>query len=417
MKTTEPLTPERASHLLTLALNQRNLPAPFSLLATVRDGDENWLIALLNTHQLGKMEAYLSHGTLHQIRTQLGGTPVWVSNTSKLAYAVRLSAPLSQFPELAALPPALQTGCALLGINRHGATIAPRWSELGHTLVIGQTRFGKSSLLRSLAFQAQHNGAHLLLADRHRVTFPMFAQAEHAARPEEYLALAELARTEMARRSEMYARGDRQVFYETLDEYNAHNPAAPLAPWLVIFDEFSASVKLENRLAAAVDSIAAEGLKFGVQLVIGAQDFEKRTLGTLRDQMRSVIAFRVSSYATARNVGVPVAVGITQPGRAATNHWGMLQTFYLSKPDLLARLREPATAGAACPSDEEQRLLAYARSHADRLTLSDLIDSLGYPPYAARKLHEDWLARGWLAKRPEAANACCLTENAPKTAV
>ena len=99
-----------------------------------------------------------------------------------------------------------------------------KWDELGHLLVAGMTRSGKSTFLRSLVYQGIADDAELLIGDRPLTTFPMLAGHRSliepiADTPEGYFDLIRKALAICEDRKHQFAQAE--GYPEKLSEYNA----------------------------------------------------------------------------------------------------------------------------------------------------------------------------------------------------
>jgi energy-coupling factor transporter ATP-binding protein EcfA2 len=406
---------EAIARRIPATLERRGLHPAFSDWILTQDAGLLWLFGVLDLQRVEKLEQYTGDSLLHHLSTDLGGRPVYLSNTSGLRYAVLLSPPPTLPRKLAF--PEVKRGYARIGRHYTGATVAVRWERLGHLLVAGKTGSGKSTFLRLLAYQGLQEGMRLLIADRDGATFPMLAEhpallAPIAHAPDEVLQTVEVALGECDHRAARY----RQMpgYPEKLVEYNAlavREGVDPLPRLLVILDEFNATVMeaggAQGPLATAAAELGWRGRKFGVTLIFAAQDFIKGIVGRVRDQVGAVVCFRVRNAAIARNVGCEDAAKIpeSRPGLAVTDQWGPVQTYYLDKGLLIAAGESKALA----LSEEEQRVAWLALEQGGKVTQGDL-KRWGLSTGDARRLLDDWRLRGWVAKDPERNNAHYVTD-------
>jgi len=400
------LEAEAIARRLTEVMARRGLPPLFTdWILTVHQG-RFWLFGVLDLARVGRLEQYTTPELIHHLSTAIGGRPVVISNTSGLRYAVLLSR-LPRLPRRADFP-GIQRGLALLGIAAGGQMVAIPWSSLGHLLVAGMTGSGKSTFLRLLVYQAMAEGWRLILGDLDGATFPMLT--EHslllvpiARTPDEFVEAVRRALGEVEHRARLYA----QVpgYPEDLDEYNrlAMRAGQEVLPrLLVILDEFNSAVMatggIRGPLAVTAARLGWQGRKFGVHLVLAAQDFAKEVVGRVRDQVAAVVCFRVRSAQTARVVGCAGAESIPadRPGRAMTDRWGPMQAFYLPR----SALEMPG----AILTEKEQAIVRWALENGGYLGLGDLQGQFGLGQREARRLAEEWERRGWLEKDPHVGN-------------
>lgn len=392
-------------------LSGRGLEAPFSDWLLTRYQEQVWLIGVLDVSRLSRLERYTDPATMHHLSTGLRGLPVRLSNSNGLRYGFLLTSP-PRLPRRIDWPDDTQRGMTAMGVGAGGAPVIVPRQDLGHILVAGMTRSGKSNFLRLLVWQALREQAELLLADLDGVTFSMLEDqpalmAPIARTPKDVQAIVARAVGECERRSVLYA--NTSGYPETLSEYNAQTSERTLSPVLVVLDEFNAAVMAmggpRGAFAREAAALAWRGLKFGVTLVFAAQDFSKAVIGRVRDQMRTAVCFRVRSPATARAVGCSGAQNIPEsiPGRAITNRWGLMQAYYLDKSLLIeGRPRAPLT-------DRELALVAWAlEANGGYLPRAD-VEAKGWAHREARRLLKEWEHRGWLEKDPNRGNCRKVT--------
>ena len=369
----------------------------------------------LDVHRMqGKLAPY--EQAAHRIQAVLNGRPVAISNSDGFRYAVLLSRPkrLSKMIEL----PDLESGCLQIGVKPGDTPLSVAWDDLGHMLVAGMTGSGKSTFLRSMAYQAIADDLKLLIGDRPRTTFPMLSGHpalidEMANTPDEYERLVYKALQICAEREEVFSRSPE--FPEKLSEYNqmaVRNGDDPLPRVLMMLDEFNATQNdlggPKGSFGRAISNLIYEGRKFGVDVVLATQNMKMNTLGDLRDQVATIVAFKVNNVATARNVGVKAAVRIPfkKKGLAITNRWGLVQTYFLPKQKLIhAQHRSPMAI-----SEEESRLAERSLRETDGKMSIPVLKEWGVSERAARTLVEDWERKGWLKKDPKRGNARCVTD-------
>lgn len=405
------------ARIATEVLARRGLKPTFAFWALVADGTETWLFGVLDVGQLERLERYTDPDLLHQISTVIGGRPVFISNSSGLRYAI----PLFQPPPLPRRVdfPGFEREMLLLGQCQRGGTARLPWTEAGHQMVVGMTGSGKSVMLRLIAAQALNEGHQLLLGDLDGATFAMLGGhpallADIAATPEALLTLVERGLGECDARAAAYA--VLPGYPETLEEYNRlaiPAGAPPLPRLVVILDEFNTAVLAlggaKGPLARSAAELGWRGRKFGLHLVFAAQDFSKEIVGRVRDQIGTVLCFRVRSAEVARNVGCPAAYRIPaqRPGLAISDRWGLLQGFYFPKAQLITLGQglgiDPLTDG------ERALALRALAETGGRLSLPLLRAWGGTTEWKARKLLEEWEQRGWLHRDPARDNARYIT--------
>jgi len=428
---------ESIARITPCVLEQRGVDPCFSSWVLTSDSDGLvWLFGALDVRRIARMEQYLDRGLLHQVSTACRGIPCEVSNTSGLRYGFLLSG-RPRLPGRVDFP-GLERRVVRMGIGLAGE-VRCTWDKLGHLLVAGQTGSGKSVFLRLLAHQGIADGARLLLADLDGATFPMLAGctslvAPIAANPREAHSVVGLALGECDKRAALYAAAG--GFPDNLADYNAQAVKGgedPLSRLLVILDEFNATAiangGARGQFAGDVAALAMRGRKFGINLVVAAQDFAKETVGRFRDQT-SAILFHVESKELARSVNCSPAAHFTKPGRAISPKWGKFQAYYLGK----AELTTAGAGGAGVLSADELSLALWAIEKNDGyLSLADIQERSGTGAHAgagactdararagarthggqgyARRLATSWENRGWLVKDSQNGNKRRVTSD------
>ena len=390
---------------------QRGLDPFFSEWTLTADDDMVVLFGALDVRRLARMEQYTHPNLLHHLSTICNGTRVLVSNTSGLRYCYILDYETA-IPAHVEFP-GIERGIVRLGIDAKGNEVKTTWDKLGHLLVGGQTGMGKSNLLRLLALHALAEGAVLFLSDIDGRTFPMLRNhpglgAPIAGTPDKAHGVVARALAEIDKRTVLYDTCD--GYPENLGEYNSLTHNEKLTRMLVILDEYNATaIALGGAKGDFSNDVAAltwRGRKFGVNVVVAAQDFEKAIIGRMRDQCDAV-CFRVLSFALARAVKCPGAVNIpkSRKGRAISQRWGVMQTYLVDKADLV-------NGAPSVLTPAEVAMIDWARSDNDGyLPLSEIRTRLGLSQRKARALAIDWERRGWLAKDANASNARRVTDD------
>ena len=140
-------------------------------------------------------------------------------------------------------------------------------------------------------------------------------------------------------------------------------------------------------------------------LTLAGQDFSKDIVGPVREQMTTRVCFRVANAATSRMIlGRAGAELLDHKGRALTNRWGAMQVYYMDK-------RAIGAGSASGMTEAEERLAFFLRDHYDgKMTLTAL-QAYGMPERAARRMRDDWQARGLAEMRPDRDNALCLVKS------
>lgn len=351
----------------------------------------------------------------HQISSALGGQPVYWGNSTGFRFAVVMT-PRKRLPRQIDLPDNLPAGRAMIGLRPDGQTAGGKWGDLKHIIVVGYTGSGKSVTTRSLVYQAIRQDFRLILADLDGTTFPMLADHPNLLAPlanttDEFVDVLRLALGELEHRASLYKRATN--YPENIEEYNQWaeaNSQEPIKRVLVALDEFNSAVTKtggpDGKLGKLAVEIASRGRKFGMTLLLSAQDFSKEVIGAVRDEVGVIVAHKVNSENVARNVGVAAAAQISErtPGRAITNRWGQIQAYYLDKSALIA-----GSASEGGLSAEDMALAERALKETDGKVSRDVLEGWGMRHQDARRLQESWKLRGWAANDPLRANGLYIT--------
>jgi hypothetical protein len=258
-------------------------------------------------------------------------------------------------------------------LRADGKPAGDNWDMVGHIMVVGKTRAGKSTTLRCIVAQAVKQGFGLVLGDLDGRTFPMMADNPALCRPlvedvNGFRAALREAVGEIERRKGLYKAAPE--YPDNLDEYNGL-AVEPLPRLLIVLDEFNSAVAQDgganSELANLASIVAWRGLKFGIHLVLAAQDFSKELVGRVRSQMGLVLGHHVDNADVARNIGIAAAAKIPAElrGRAVTNRWGLIQCYYVDKDALVGLI-----AGAQA----RQMSMAFAEPTSQVETSPELSD-------------------------------------------
>ncbi len=210
---------ETVSRQLTNALVRRKLTPAFSSFYITRLAGMTPLIAVLDTSKIGDHSPYVSADLLHQLSTDLGGLPVYLSNHSGVRFVVLLS-PLPKLPRKVDLPLDVPRGKLGVGVRFTGQPVLLDWETFLHLAVLGNTGSGKSIFLQSLVFQAIRDEMQVLLSDIDQTTFGMLEGhpnlvAPIATTPQDALGLIEKALAEC---------DHRVALFKALPDWPSSNP-------------------------------------------------------------------------------------------------------------------------------------------------------------------------------------------------
>lgn len=411
------LRSEQLAEYLIRFLERRKLNPAFSGFYLTRWNDMDIFIAVLDTEQITNQNAYKGD-LLHQLSTDLGGLPVYLSNTTGLRYVVPLTS-IPKMPRRLDLPSMEGNNRVGLGQDFTGRTITETWQQLGHMLVTGITGSGKSLFLRLLAVQALRHGTQLAIADIDRATFPMLAN-----HPALFASIASDAKSTYDLIQRVLGECDHRAmlfqtvkgFPENLDDYNAQavkDGKNPLPRILMILDEFSSTLLAlggaRSDSAQMLGMLGMRGRKFGVSVVFAAHEFTKDQVGILRTQCATIVCFHTDSKELASKLGCKGAEQIPtdRPGLCVTNRWGPMQAYFVDKSLLI---NGEAQAEERVDPSIAKVFTAARDAHGGRVTGALIREVMGVTVGEASRLQKSWAVRGWLMKDTKQANAFVLTE-------
>jgi hypothetical protein len=229
-------------------------------------------------------------------------------------------------PDAIDLPASLPSDRLVIGQGEEGPIGGTR-RDIRGLIAAGAPRSGKSTLMRSLAYQAAQSGWRLYLADPMSNTFSpdlwnrvralAYPVVENPDRLPDMIASIE---SECDRRSQLFreiAAGNLPP--EDLEGYNAI-AREQLAPLMFIADEFNTFANADDVIERLTD-LARRGQKWGLLVVLAAHSWRSKDIPrATADLLQSRIVFRLNSREAARTIldNGPAAMvtHITQPGRA-----------------------------------------------------------------------------------------------------
>ena len=365
-----------------------------------------WLFAVLDDQQISKPEPYES--AVHHLSSALRGMPVFFGNHT----GFRIAFLLTKRPQLPGQVnyPGWKKGMLQLGVNGRGEAVEIPWKEMGHVMIAGITRFGKSNVLVLIAMQAEAEGWQLALCDPSRTSFGMFKSSSQliapvAATPDQCTMMLGKVAQIIEQRSKLF---DQAAWMpDTLDSYNA-KASEKLAPVLVVMDEYNGMVSRLGGVTGAFAQQAAQIVwdagKYGVWVVLAGQDWSKEIVGPVREQMMTRICLRVANASISRMIiGRAGAENMELPGRVMSNRWGAMQMYFVEKQQAQPQ------PGADGLTEEERKLAEFIITKYDgRMTLTALED-YGMAQRQARAVRVDWQERQLAQIDPSRDNALCLT--------
>ncbi len=240
--------------------------------------------------------------------------------------ATLLEASRSFLPDTIELPAVTPTDRFVIGMAPTGVLGATR-KDIRGLIAAGAPRSGKSTLLRSIAYQAALAGWLLYLADPGSNTFMpdlwnrIKALAYPVAEEPDYLGeMLRVIETECKRRATLFREiANGNVPPEDLEEYNAL-ARQNLPPMLLIADEFNNFADAGHVIEPLTD-LARRGQKFGLLVMLAAHSWRSQDIPrATADLLQSRIAFRLNSPEAARTIlynhaDIAAVTHIAQPGR------------------------------------------------------------------------------------------------------
>ena len=406
---------ETVARQLINAMIRRKLTPAFSDFLVTHLAGVTMLLAVLDTAKLGDHSPYTNPDLLHQISTDLGGMPVYLSNHSGIRIVILLS-PLPKLPRKVNLPVDAPRGRLAVGVRFTGQPVLLEWESFLHLAVLGNTGSGKSIFLQSLVSQAIRDDMQVLLSDIDQTTFGMLENhpnlaAPIATSPQAALGLIEHALAECDRRAELFKNLPERP--QKLSEYNALAVKAhmePLPRMLVVLDEASTVITAlggaKGAMGQALATLGWRGRKFGIHFVFAAQEFTKDIVGPVRDQVGLTLCFRVRNGQMAERMGCKGAERIPEnrPGLAISDRHGPIQTYFVEQS-------APGQRQSLLPAlnQLERSLFTCALVEGGRLSRARVMELGTLTEWQARKYLEAWSLRGWVAKDAKADNAFTIT--------
>lgn len=375
-------------------LNNRGLFPVYRRFFIADDGGGSpvWLFVEFDLSTIKRIETYLSKELIHHLSTSLDGSPVVVSNSSGLRYAVLLSSP-PRLPVGSGFP-GWEKGRFRIGAGKSGE-VAVSWADLGNVLVAGMTRSGKSNFLRLLAYQAISEGFEIMIVDPDGSTFPALYGNPDIVYGGSLDAADEIV--EVARR----------LLIKRTSEANAAKLAGIDPPVFtrafLIVDEYSGLIQssggAKGSLSQSITSVVWGGLKFGIHVVLAGHEFTREIVGPVASQMITRFCFRVRAPSVSKIVaGKFGAERIKETGRALSDPFGWIQVYKLDVDEIERAAAEKSPDGL---SDRERGIVETIRQKYSGRVTFDALSTLGFSRSQAEKLRRDWETRG-IARRSRA---------------
>lgn len=225
-------------------------------------------------------------------------------------------------------------------------TIAGDLLDLTHIAIAGSSGWGKSSLMRSLIYQAMlaPEKPDLLLVDLENNALAPFAGSSRLLRP---LAANEadarrvfgLLFHEMYRRLKIFE----QLHVDDLKAYGRIEGAPPLKPIVCAVDEFNDLMELED-LRPVIQRVARHCRKTGIRLIFAAQEWTMKYIdGLTQRQLSTRFQFYATDPTQARQLVGPGGKRVMEKpkkGRAVAllpgKEFALVQTPYLHRQAITA---------------------------------------------------------------------------------
>lgn len=393
-----------ARHGLPAAFKSWQLGESEGIVLLVCTLDDDWVMA----HE-GESERRITLGdyhrqpVLHDMSTILDNqVKVIPSNSTGLRYLFVLEdGGLLTLPQQVEFP-GVARGKLLIGVTHGNRPVVTDWNK--HLMVAGMTGSGKSAFERSVVYQALVEGFQLALVDPQTTTFPMLENHPALITPlalkvESALSVVEAVEGEMEHRADLYR--VMPGYPENLEEYNtlAQGRRLPVLPrLLMVLEEYNDLVTAlggpEGMFARSAANIARVGRKWGVTVMVAAQEWTIKEAGTIRKQCETRLCFKVRDRQTSViTVDTAIATKLTTPGRAILSGGGRVQTYRLEKEKLIEAGRN-LVVGPTLTTEERRIAVNLLTNHNGALNPTTL-GAVGLGKNEALRLRAEWVKRGW----------------------
>lgn len=272
------------------------------------------------------------------------------------------------------LPQEVSLQSLILGVTAQDDTLAPvtgDMAELVHVAVGGSSGWGKSVMLRVLAYQlaCALEKPLLALVDLEGVTFSPFSRCDRLLYPiadteEDALAIYTALTKELDRRKELFAA------HPGVDSLRTYNQQAPEPlPVIVCLTDEATALLADKAVESAARILALRARKYGLWCVFGGQDWKATSIDSaIKNQLSARIHFKALNGAQSRVLlGRSDAEHIKVKGRAMAilpgRNFLEMQTPFLSAKDVLATWRNgaqplnPMPVYEPKPSEKHQTIL------------------------------------------------------------
>ena len=408
-----------AETLVAVMIQDLHLQAPMQYYLDAT-GERVWLIAILDPRDLGgQIAAYTRPQTLHQLSTALGGKPVILSNHTGLRYGILMS-DKPKLPLQVSYPDDVPTGSVPLGRTLSGC-LHPQASKLMNVLVGGEQGSGKSTLLHLFAYAAWQNNWQVYAADPRAMTFDEswngVLRVPVADKADALLNILDVLDREMERRAALFrsVRGG-GLPAGSIDAYNVMvEQGQKLQRIFFLVDEantFLANDKVRKR----VEDLSRQPRKFGIHFVLAGHNWRDADVPRgLSANFHTRISLRVADDTSGRVVlnnprWGKAMMKVTQPGRAVVFLDGRFTRtqFYKLDEDRIIPMLLSGSGPAAALSEQDRKIAEFARQNDDKLTV-EVLTGYGMGQQEARRLQNNWRARGWAFNDPKRSNGLYIT--------
>lgn len=210
----------------------------------------------------------------------------------------------------------------VLGMTLEGGTprtISAPLESLVHIALAGSSGWGKSGLIKVLAYQlvSAPEPVELVFIDLEGVTFGTFAQSAKLRYPiiddkRDIVAVLNDMVGEIEKRKKLFQQ------FPSIDKLSEYNRlvANPLPPIVCLIDE-AGSLLADKGVENSIMPVALRGRKYGVYLLLASQDFTHNTMKTsLRNQLSTRIQLKaMNASQSGILLGQPDAKNINKVGR------------------------------------------------------------------------------------------------------
>lgn len=258
-----------------------------------------------------------------------------------------------------------------LGVDLYGDSHVAKMAKLPHLLVAGTTGAGKSccinALIVSLLYKASPDDVRFILVDPKRVELSVYAGIPHLLMDEiicdtdKAIKALAWAEKEMERRTRYF----QETGYRDIAEYNADvkNSGLEKMPLIVIIiDEFADLMTMGKKpVELSVGRIASLARAVGIHLVLATQRPSVDVIsGTIRNNIPSRVAFRVSDSGSSRtildSVGAEDLLGLGDMlySETGSSELKRIQGAFISNPEV-KKVVEFVKANNDCYFDEQAK--------------------------------------------------------------